>query len=262
MTRPLRSSSDVAGGYTRLERTILSALAADLRDTLPDLARQIAASRPGHRRNTGFGLFTDLTVTSPVPLSGPSGDFGTVHAMVGPLRDPIAFTARLQDGRFIGLMGDSYGQDTRSIDFATVPFDQVFTVDASGRSTPVQIAPSASPLTASAPPRSPSPPVRRPDLGAAFEVARPTSASIKAALAPDPTPASGAEPIDRVSLMIGAWTLIGVVAVLAVLLFDVPWPFALVAAFWLSAALRKPKTVSALQRGVETWKTARATSRP
>lgn len=254
MTRPLRSSSDVAGGFTRLERTILSALAAELRDTVHDLARQFAASRPGRRLNTGFGLFTTVDFQTPAPLAGPTGDFGSVHAMVGALPDPIAFTVRLQDGRLVGLMGESYGQDTRQIDFATAPFDQVFTIDASGRSIPVQSAPMTT-LHATPPPfRSPSPPLRRPDVSGARQIARPTPPAI----APGPTPSPDAAPIDRLSLLIGVWTIIGVIAVLAVLLLDVPWPFALVAAVWVSAMLRKPKAVTALQRGLNDYQKARA----
>lgn len=114
----------------------MEALAHDLRGEVPDLAGQFEESRPSHRRNTGFGLFTEMIVdrTRPAPVSGPTGDLGTVHAMVGDLPDPIAFKARLRHGVLLGLHGESYGQDTRGIDFATIAFDQVFLVNDQGRS--------------------------------------------------------------------------------------------------------------------------------
>ena len=117
--------------FTPLESDILDALAWELRDIAPDLAGQFGDSLPGSRRNTGSGLFTELIVDRyrPSPLTTPTGRFGTVHAMVGDLPDPVAFQAELREGRLLALHGDAYGQDTRAIDFARVPFDQVFTLD-------------------------------------------------------------------------------------------------------------------------------------
>lgn len=122
--------------FTPLETAVLDALAWELGDTAPDLAAQFAESLPGQRRNTGSGLYTEIIVdrTRPAPLTTPSGRFGTVHAMVGDLPDPVAFQAELRAGRLLYLFGDAYGQDTREIDFTTVPFDQVFTIDARGQS--------------------------------------------------------------------------------------------------------------------------------
>lgn len=122
--------------FTPLESDILDALAWDLRDIAPDLAGQFAESLPGSRRNTGSGLFTELIVdrSRPPPLTTPTGRFGTVHAMVGDLPDPVAFQIELREGRLLALHGDAYGQDTRAIDFARVPFDQVFTLDDQGES--------------------------------------------------------------------------------------------------------------------------------
>jgi len=122
--------------FTPLESDILDALAWELREIAPDLAGQFAESLPGSRRNTGTGLFTELIVdrSRPPPLTTPTGRFGTVHAMVGDLPDPIAFQAELREGRLLALHGDAYGQDTRAIDFARVPFDQVFTLDDQGES--------------------------------------------------------------------------------------------------------------------------------
>lgn len=122
--------------FTPLETAVLDALAWELRDAAPDLAGQFAESLPGQRCNTGSGLYTEVIVdrTRPAPLTTPSGRFGTVHAMVGDLPDPVAFQVELRAGRLLYLFGDAYGQDTRDIDFTTVPFDQVFTIDAAGQS--------------------------------------------------------------------------------------------------------------------------------
>ena len=132
--------------FTPLETAVLDALAWELRDIAPDLAGQFAESLPGQRRNTGAGLYTEIIVdrTRPTPLTTPSGRFGTVHAMVDDLPEPVAFQAELRAGRLLYLFGDAYGQDTRDIDFATVPFDQVFTIDAAGESVafdPVALMP-------------------------------------------------------------------------------------------------------------------------
>jgi hypothetical protein len=126
----------VSTRFTSLESAVLDALAWELRDAAPDLAGQFAESLSGQRRNTGSGLFTELIVdrTRPTPLTTSTGRFGTVHAMVGDLPDPVAFQVELRGGRLLHLFGDAYGQDTRDIDFATVPFDQVFTIDAAGES--------------------------------------------------------------------------------------------------------------------------------
>jgi hypothetical protein len=257
----------------------MEALAADLRDIVPGLARQFAASRPTVRRNSGFGLFSEMAVDQAPTGGGPSGDLGTVHVMVGNLPDPIAFTARLQDGRLVGLMGDSYGQDTRQIDFTTVPFSQVFTLDDSGRSVPFR--------SASAEPEPQPRPVPRPaPLTAEIETLRraiATGAQANPAVAnvlqrvqdharadqsaimlartvapPDAIAPDGAPTTDATSALIGAWAVIGAVAVIIGFLTDLPWPFILVIAIWLGSALRKPKALSALQRGVDSWNASRA----
>lgn len=115
---------------------MLEALAWDLRDVVPDLAGQVEESWPGQRRNTGFGYFAELIVDRNRPSPGLKvhGRFGTVHAMIGDLPEPVAFQVELREGRLLALHADSYGQDTRAVDFATTPFDEVFTVDDAGES--------------------------------------------------------------------------------------------------------------------------------
>ena len=130
---------------TRLESAVLDALAWELEAVAPDLAGQVEDSLPGLRRNTGQGLYSELIVARGRPLpGGATGRFGTTHAMVGDLPDPIGFQVELRDGRLLALHGQSYGQDTRAIDFATVAFEDVFTVDDQGESVlfdPVALMP-------------------------------------------------------------------------------------------------------------------------
>lgn len=142
---------------TPLERAVLDALAWELRDVAPDLAGQVEDSLPGLRRNTGGGLLTELIVDRRRPASDAeaTGLFGTVHAMIDGLSDPVAFQVELNQGRLIALHGFSYDQDTRGVDFATVPFEEVFLVDEAGESVlfdPAQTLPESPLLDLQAPP--------------------------------------------------------------------------------------------------------------
>lgn len=254
--------------YTRLESVVMDALAHDLRVEAPDLAGQFEDSRPSRRRNSGFGLFTEMIVdrARPAPAFGPTGDLGTVHVMIGHLSDPVAFKARLTNGVLLGLMGDSYGQDTRAIDFATVPFDQVFTVDDQGDSIPFeptrQMPPS--PLldlqrhndhepTA----RPVEPPLK--NVGALQRVQAvetPAPATQPVSLADLFKVEPGLERTDQTSLLIGLWVVIGVVAILATALFRLPLGFAVVAAILLGRAVRTPSVLSAVRKAIDNWRTS------
>ncbi len=252
--------------FTSLESDVLDALAWDLRDIAPDLAGQFAESLPGSRRNTGSGLFTELIVdrSRPPPLTSPTGRFGTVHAMVGDLEDPIAFQAELRQGRLLSLHGDAYGQDTRAIDFARAPFDQVFTVNDRGES--VAWDPAAlmrpSPLldlhqhADSLPPVTPDPalvnhgalqqvqaPAPQDLMGVLFGVSS-LGSVVPAADADDSPP----DEADQRSLLIGVWVAIAVGAVLITLLFRLSWVFAVFIAIALGRLVQKPKVLSALGR--------------
>ena len=225
------------GGFTRLERTVMQALARELRGEVPDLAAQFVASRLTVRRNSGFGLFTEMLVPPERPTSGPSGEFGTVHAMIAGLADPVAFRARLRNGRLLGLLGDSYGQDTRSIDFASAAFNQVFTLDSAGRSVPTELPAEGG----RAAPSHPS----RPDAATPAQTPPPAIVQLRpdGADAARQHPAPPAEPApsadadgqpgseDRTSLRVGLWTGLFALGSILVLVFDVPIPFVFVAAF-------------------------------
>lgn len=251
--------------FTPLESDILDALAWDLRDIAPDLAGQFAESLPGSRRNTGSGLFTELIVdrSRPPPLTTPTGRFGTVHAMVGDLSDPIAFQVELREGRLLSLHGDAYGQDTRAIDFAGVPYDQIFTLNDQGDS--IAFDPDAlmqpSPLLdlhrhtdqerprpVADPPvfdfgtvQRPQDPVPRDLLEAIFGVHATSAESPSAAEPPS-------DKADLTSLQIGLWVAVAIVALIVITLLRLPIVFAAVLAFAVGKTLNRPPVLSALAR--------------
>jgi hypothetical protein len=267
--------------FTPLESDILDALAWDLRDIAPDLAGQFAEALPGSRRNTGSGLFTELIVDRyrPSPLTTPTGRFGTVHAMVGDLPDPIAFQAELREGRLLALHGDAYGQDTRAIDFARVSFDQVFTLDDQGESIafdPAALMP-PSPLldlhrhTDHEPP----PPVRPPliTIGPMARVddqraARQLISAISGALTPSAkrkltglmsgTLSPSVEPVaaeasqgekkDLASVPISTWIAIIAGIVVVTVIFELNWFFSVFLVVVIGRLVRMPGVLPALAR--------------
>ena len=258
----------------------MEALAWDLADELPDLSRQFAASRPGRRRNTGFGLFTETDMSPAPSAAGPTGDLGTVHAMVGALRDPIAFKARVRQGRLIGLMGDSYGQDTRAIDFERVAFDQVFTVDDQGRSIPFEPTVLRRPEPAPPPPASPKPPQPQPSPRSGPAAARPAAAKTPPAPGkPDKTsgPAAAVAATadsmldavasdvalaeltgaERAGLVFAVWAVPLAIAGVLVTVFDAP-AFVFVLAFFIARLLQRPSGLAAVRRGVVAWRRPQA----
>jgi len=250
--------------FTPLESDILDALAWDLRDIAPDLAGQFAESRPGSRRNTGSGLFTELIVDRdrPPPLTEPTGRFGTVHAMVGDLPDPIAFQVELRHGRLLALYGDAYDQDTRALDFARIPFDQVFTVDARGESVAFDPATlmQPSPLldlhrhSDHAPPPPLDPPLT--NLSALQRVQEPGPQTLVEVLFGKITPAAGApdadqappDKTDQTSLQIGLWVALAVGSILVTILLRLPILFAVFLTFAVGRMLNRPPVLAALAR--------------
>lgn len=255
--------------YTRLERAVMDALAHDLRTDIPDLAGQFEESRPSQRRNSGFGLFTEMIVdrTRPAPATGPTGDFGTVHVMVGHLPDPIAFKARVRHGVLLGLIGDSYGQDTRAIDFSTVAFDQVFTVNAQGHSIPFEPARQMPPSPLldlhrhndhdpAARPVEPPPLVNVGVLQRVQEVDAPPRHIPASLLTPGSTPEPRI-PTDQMSLLIGLWALIGVISLLLVFVFRLPFALGVFFAIFAGRAVKQPKVLSTVRKVVDGWQTSR-----
>jgi len=250
--------------FTSLESDVLDALAWDLREVAPDLAGQFAESLPGVRRNTGSGLFTEIIVhrARPAPLTTPTGRFGSVHAMVGDLPDPVAFQVELVAGRLIALHGDAYGQDTRAIDFARVDYDQVFTVDEHGES--VAFDPAAlmqpGPLLdlhhhADHEPVQPVEPIlqnqgalKRVQQSGPENLVELMFGKVQPATADAPAEENPPDKADQTSVVIGLWVLIGVVAFFAVAFFDFSIFFAVFVAIILGRMLHKPQVLEALAR--------------
>lgn len=242
--------------YSRLERAVMEALAHDLIREIPDLAGQFEESRPGLRRNTGFGLFTEMIVdrSRPPPAAGPTGDLGTVHVMVGDLADPIAFRARVRNGVLLGVVGDSYGQDTRAIDFATVPFDQVFTVDERGRSIafePARLMPPSPLLDLQRhedhlPEPAAAPSLR--NIGALQRLQE--SAGPLSVIKVEPLPESGPVDASDASLRVGLWFGLFVIGSVLILLFGAPIPFVFVAAVIAGRVLQTERGLDLLRQGL------------
>jgi len=247
----------------------MAAMAHDLRRVAPDLAGQFEESLPGTRRNTGSGLFTAIIVNSRRPLSveRATGRFGTVHAMVGALPDPIAFQVELLNGRLVALHGDAYGLDTRAVDFARVPYDQVFTVNDRGDSIafePAALMPPG-PLTdlqRHAEPAQPAPPRTLVNVGPLQRLQDtepvPAPSLIETLLAPAPAGAAPLDKDEKISLIIGLWVAIAAAGFIAVVVFDIPIVFAGVLGIFAGRALQTPKGLALVKRGMEAYRRARA----
>ena len=231
---------------TPLEGAVMDAMAWELREGVPDLAAQAAASSPGLRRNTGAGLYSEMVVDRNRAVANPdaTGLFGTVHAMVGDLPDPVGFRVELRQGRLTALHGDSYGQDTRAIDFATTPFEDVFTVNARGESVlyrSIWRAPDAAPTPRAAPRPAAPPPVQvhvppqtqprsqpKPAQAAPPADAAPTLADMVKA-ASEPT----ASPAGKLALVyLGVYALALLFVLFAKVVLHAGWIFGLIVAFW------------------------------
>lgn len=243
--------------FTKLEREVMAAMAHDLRHIAPDLAGQFEESLPGTRRNTGSGLFSEIIVSARRPLSAEraTGVFGTVHAMVGDLPDPVAFQVELREGRLLALHGDAYGQDTRDIDFERVRFDQVFTLDEQGES--VAFDPEAlmrpSPLLALHEHDDHDPPQAEPRLVNDGPLQR-LQDDRSPDLVRDPASEDVADEADREainSLLIGIWVMAAVVALLVFVFARASFFVVVIAAFWLGGLLRKPLVKAVLARAAK-----------
>ncbi len=258
MAPPARGR-DVSTRFTKLERDVMAAMAHDLRHIAPDLAGQFEESLPGTRRNTGSGLFSEVIVSSRRPLSAEraTGRFGTVHAMVGDLPDPVAFQVELREGRLLALHGDAYGQDTRTVDFERVSFDQVFTVNDQGESIAFDPAVLMRPSPLHAlhdhddhdldEPEQP----RLVNRGPLQRLQDDQPPALVRSVSPEDPPSDADGEATR-SLLIGIWVVAAVVAFLAVVLFRASVFLVLIAGFWLSALLRRPMVRRTLARAART----------
>lgn len=236
---------------TPLEGAVMDAMVWQMGDSVPDLAAQAASSSPGLRRNTGAGLYSRMIVDANRATRNPdaTGLFGTVHVMVGDLPAPIGFQIELRQGRLTALHGQSYGQDTRAIDFSSTPFGEVFTVDARGQSVlyrPAWRAPDA------------VVPRPRPAARPAPHIQTPTKAQVVAAkpAAPAPTPdatpgiseilAGASNPTasraGKLALVyLGAYALAVLFVLFAQFVLHLGWIFAAVVAAWALRYIHSPK---------------------
>lgn len=267
MTDKHRRQMHNAPRFTALETRLMAALAHDLRQTVPDLAGQFQDARPGLRRNTAFGYYAETVVGRPRPMgSGPTGRFGTVHAMLAGLPEAVAFQVELFNGRLLGLHADSYGQDTRAIDFATVPVTEIFTLDGSGRSIPYQAAGSrhvdslSHRLTPAAGPQPTPPlvvhvsPARPGEAVAARKLAAPQAAAQRRELAPAAPPPPADAPADEASLKVGVWVTLGTLGFLANLIFNVPAFAAAILVGVIGRAATSPKALPVIAEALRSWR--------
>lgn len=239
----------------------MDALAHDLRREVPDLAGQFGEALPGLRRNTAFGAYVEMIVdrNRPAPGHGPTGAFGSVHAMVGDLPDPVAFRVHLRQGRLLGLEADSYGHDTRHIDFQTAPFDEVFYLDDAGDSILFEpfAGRRAAPPTPTLRPEAPSPaslpdaivlegghrpPVR---LGVLQRMQEPMDAAL-GKREPAPEPPELTEP--QLKAQRTAWLILIFTGVVLAYFMRGGLVFILFAGFFLRGVLSQPDVLSALAR--------------
>lgn len=271
MSRPGVRAKPVAH-FTRLESAVMAALAAELRHAVPDLAAQFRNSRPGLKRNMAVGYYCGLTGDGVRPVSTRDGALGSVHVLIDGLHDAVAFRVLMRQGRAVALEADSYGQDTRAIDFDRVGFEQVFTVNASGQSVLFEgpsVIPTASaaarPRQIPAAPRPTAPaPAYAPSPATVIVHPRPATSGFGpnggVSTPSTPRPAAEADTPEMApgAVLLIAWAVIAAVAVLAVLIFDLPIIFAAIAAFWIGNAVRQPKVLAALQRGVTEYQKSKA----
>nr|WP_314436872.1 hypothetical protein [uncultured Brevundimonas sp.] len=234
---------------TPLESAVMDAMVWQMGDSVPDLAAQIASGSVGLRRNTGAGLYAQFNADPNRRADNPdaTGLFGTVHAMVADLPDPVGFQIELRQGRLTALHGQSYGQDTRGLDFSSVPFGDVFIVDELGRSV---LHPSArrAPDPVAVKPKRPTPPAPQPkpqDRPHPVPVEQaPQSTATSPGLAEmlgglsDPS----ASAAGRLALVyLGAYALAFVFILFATLALHTGWFFALILAFWALCFIHTPK---------------------
>ncbi|WP_428156389.1 hypothetical protein [Brevundimonas sp.] len=238
---------------TPLESAVMDAMVWQMGDSVPDLASQAAASSPGLRRNTGAGLYSRIVVDADRIAANPdaTGLFGTVHVMIADLPDPIGFQIELRQGRLTALHGQSYGQDTRAIDFSSTPFGEVFTVDARGQSilyrpawrAPDTVAPRPRPA-ARPTPQAQTPTQTKPPVAAAKPAdpasASPATPSISEILASASNPtASRAGKLALVYL--GAYALAVMFVLFAELVLNFGWVFSAIVAAWALRYIHSPK---------------------
>lgn len=230
--------------FSPLERSALRALSWELAPDFPELEGLADEAQPGRwfQGASGFVRRTAMAATRPGRTRGQSGVFGSVHAVIDGLAEPMSFQLQLRRGRLVALIADAYGQDVSHIDFATVRFDQLFYLDAEGRSRPIEAR-----LVRKAPPST----AGLPGQGVVIQtvpppatVHRPTAVPVQSGVILPPSRAEQAlenvgEAAGNGLLKLAIWVVVLSVALLAWLLLRVPVVLAFVAAFWIGRAMTK-----------------------
>ena len=238
---------------TPLETAAFDALADELRDSLPDLPGQIAESLAGVRRNIGQGFFTEVIVdrARPSPDDPITGRLGTLHGDVPGLVEPMAFQVEVVGGRVIALHGSTYDEPTSAIDFSAARVSGLFRIDERGNSVPWDpiAALGDSPLRemqVSDEPRGRSvwdgPPTPAVTISPSLpDVSPPASLDDAAATARE----------ARVSLLIGLWTVIVVIMIVAMAVFRLSIITAGIIAFALGRMIHQPRVLALLQKAFD-----------
>lgn len=232
--------------FSRLERAVIQALAWELAPALPQLEGLADEATPGRffPGLTGFVRRTGLARSGSGKARGPSGLFGSVHAVVSGLAQPMSFQFQLRRGRLVGLVADAYGQDVTGLDLQALDFVQLFYLDAADRPRPIDPAlyrrrdrsrPRAEPTV----PLTPRPSVQV--TSPAPTASRPTTVpTTPPPVSPEQAIATG---VDKTTLKIGIWVgLITLAAVIAILT-EGSYIFVGVIALWLARLLTQPKSL-------------------
>ena len=244
--------------FSRLERAALQALAWELGPDLPQLEGLADEATPDrlYRGPSSFVRRTGMAGVRAGRGRGPSGVFGSVHAMVAGLASPIVFQLQLRRGRLVALIADVYGQDISGLDLQSATFDQLFYLDDRGRShavdprlyrqkdrslakgDQVDVRPGKSPAPATPPARTFHRPAAVPTQSVP-QPAVPTSA--------EQAIASG---IDKTTLKVGIWVGLATLGVVIGILSDGGFIFPLVGAFWIARLLTQPKSLDRIHQAL------------
>lgn len=250
-----RRTSDPIVPFSRLERAVIQALAWELAPAFPQLEGLADEATPGrfYRGMSGFVRRTGLAKSATGRGRGPSGLFGSVHAVVKGLAQPMSFQFQLRRGRLVGLIADAYGQDVSGLDLQTIGFDQLFYLDTADRSRPIdpslyrrrdrsqkRTEPAAAPV-----PR-PSVPVSTPPPVYAQSTAAPATPT-QAPLVVEPEAGSA---IDKTTLKIGIWVGLMTLAIVIGILSDTPVFIFCIGAFWLARGLTRPRSLDLIHQAL------------
>ena len=246
--------------FSRLERAALQALAWELGPDLPQLEGLADEATPDrlYRGPSSFVRRTGMAGVRAGRGRGPSGVFGSVHAMVDGLPQPIAFQLQLRRGRLVALIADAYGQDISGLNLQTTRSDQLFYLDDRGRSHAIDPALFRQRdrslakgdqrdvrVGRSTPPIQPPPTV---------SIQRQTAVPAQAAPTPASAPSSAeqaiASGIDKTTLKIGIWAGLITLAVIIGILSEGSFIFPAIIAFWIGRLLTQPKSLDRIHQAL------------